>query len=64
MGQTRGVLWGYAGCGVFGFIFMGALILCAFAHAHKGAALRVSGGPLKIPHPGDASGADYVRVKF
>ena len=45
---------------------MGALILCAFAHAHKGAALRVArpARPLKIPHLGDASGADYVRVKF
>ena len=43
---------------------MGVLILCAFAHVHKGAALRVSGDPLKIPHPGDASGADCVRVKF
>ena len=43
---------------------MGVLILCAFAHVHKEAALRVSGDPLKIPHPDDARGADYVRVKF
>ena len=32
----------------------------------KGAALRVArrARPLTNPHPRDASGADYVRVKF
>ena len=64
MGQAGRVLWSYAGFGVFDFVFMGVLILCAFAHVHKEAALRVSGDPLKIPHPDDARGADYVRVKF